>query len=88
MVEFMGPKLDKFYMDEVLNIDISSLPEPLREIFRVIQIKGAIAAPAVFKAAMKWVWEQEEQYVPENLVTEMNAMGEGLCASPFAPSGS
>lgn len=52
-------------MDEVLNIDLSGLPEGLQKIFRVIQVKGALAAPAVFKAAMKWVWEQEKEYVPQ-----------------------
>ncbi len=69
-------------MDEVLNIDTSSLPEALQKIFAVIKVKGALAAPAVFKAAMKWTWEQEKSYVPQALVDEMDGIGAGMCASP------
>lgn len=76
-MEFTGPALNKFYMDTVMSIDVDSYPEPLRSILKVIQVKGAIAAPEQFKKAMKWVWDNEEKYVPANLVEEMDAMGEG-----------
>jgi hypothetical protein len=80
-VEFVGPKLTKFYMDEVLNIDLSQVPEPLREILRVVQVKGALAAPEVFKEAMDWVWEQEKKYVPAYFFDEMSGIANGMCAS-------
>lgn len=62
IVEFTGPKLDKYFADYILNIDISSYPEPLQSILRVLQIKGAIAAPGVFKEAMQWVWKKEGKW--------------------------
>lgn len=81
IVEFVDVKLTKFYADEVLNLDISAIPEPLHSILRVLQIKGAIAAPKLFNAAMEWVWEKEAKYVPQNLIDEMDGMGEGMCST-------
>jgi len=80
ILEFTGPKLDKFYMDEVLNLDISQFPDPLQKIFRVIQVAGALAAPRVFKEAMSWVWEKEQKYVPQYMIDEMEGIATGLCA--------
>jgi hypothetical protein len=77
--------LDKYFMQAVLDIDISSYPEPLQSILRVIQIKGAAAAPGAFRKAMAWVWETEESFVPEYIKTEMNGIGEGVCAGLKVP---
>ena len=52
IIEFSGPKLDKFFADEVLNLDISQFPDPLQKILGVLQIAGAIAAPRVFREAL------------------------------------
>ena len=41
IIEFTGPKLDKYFADEVLNLDISGFPEPLQSILQVLKIKGA-----------------------------------------------
>lgn len=81
MIEFMGPKLDKFYMDMVLNIDLSGFPEPLQSVLRVLQVKGALAAPELFKTAMAWVWEQEKGFVPSYYFDEMHGMAVGVCDS-------
>jgi len=51
----------------------------MHTVLRVLQIKGAIAAPELFNSAMAWVWEREEKYVPQEFVDEMEGMGEGLC---------
>jgi hypothetical protein len=53
IVEFVDVKLAKFYADEVLNIDISAVPEPMHTVLRVLQIKGAIAAPELFNVRFK-----------------------------------
>ncbi len=79
IVEFVGPKLNKFYADEVLNLDISMFPEPLHSILRVLQLKGAEAAPALFNRAMAWVWEKEASYVPQAILDEIDGMAEGMC---------
>jgi len=76
-------------MDEVLGLDISKFPEPLQEILKVIQIKGAVAAPAAFKEAMSWVWEKEKKYVPSYYFDEIDGMAHGVCDSldKFNPTG-
>lgn len=79
IVYFIDVGLTKYYMDMVLDIDLSGLPEPLQKIFRVIQVKGAIAAPKAFNEAMQWVYEKEEQYMPAYLIEEMDAIGAGVC---------
>lgn len=84
IVEFTGPKLNQFYRDEVLNLDISQFPEPLQDILKVLKIKGAKAAPEVFKEAMAWVWQKEESFSPQYLKDEIDGMAAGVCAKlPF-----
>lgn len=79
IVYFVDVGLTKYYMDMVLGIDISKFPEPIQSILHVIQVKGAIAAPAAFNAAMDWVYTKEEKYMPSYLIEEMDAIGEGIC---------
>lgn len=79
IIEFTGPKLDKYYADELLNLDISQFPEPIHTVLRVLQLKGAAAAPQVFKTAMAWVWEQQKPFTPQVIVDEIEGMGEGIC---------
>jgi hypothetical protein len=73
--------LNKYFMQMVLDIDISSYPEPLQAILRIIQVKGATAAPAAFRKAMAWVWETEKPFIPSYIVDEINGMGAGMCDS-------
>ncbi len=80
IVEFLK-KMDKFYMDGVLNLDISKYPEPLQDILRIVQIKGAIAAPAAAKKAMAWVWDREINYTPQYIKDEISGIAQGMCAS-------
>ena len=86
IVEFQGPQLDKYYMNMVMDIDISGYPEPLQEILRVIQIRGAVAAPAAFRKAMDWVWETEKGFVPQYIKDELDGLGAGMCASLKSPN--
>lgn len=81
IVEFQGPQLDKYFMQMVLDIDISSFPEPLQSILRVIQVRGAVAAPEAFRKALTWVWETEESFTPQYLKDEISGMGVGMCDS-------
>lgn len=83
IVEFVDVKLNKYYMDMVLNIDLNldGLPEPIQKLFEVIKVKGAILAPQVFNAALDWVYGNEEKFMPQTLIDEMNAIGEGICST-------
>lgn len=63
-----------------MGLDISSLPEPLQKILGVIKIAGAIVAPRVFKEALAWVWEKEQQYVPQGILDEMKGIADGVCS--------
>lgn len=79
IVEFAGPKLNQYYRDIVMDIDVSQFPEPLQKIFSVLKVMGAAAAPSVMHEALAWVWEQQEQYTPQYLIDEMNGLGVGIC---------
>jgi hypothetical protein len=81
IAELSGPKLNKYYADMVLSIDISQFPEPIHSVLRVLQLKGAKAAPALFNTAMAWVWESEKQYVPSYYFDEIDGMATGICDS-------
>lgn len=52
IVEFTGPQLDKFYSQEVLSLDVSQFPDPLKKILSALKVAGAVAAPRIFKEAM------------------------------------
>lgn len=84
IVEFSGPKLDAFYVQMVMDLfDPTAFPEPIQEILKVIQIKGAKAAPEAFNKALEYVWNEEESFQPEALKKEMEGIAFGMCASPF-----
>ena len=85
IVEFQGPQLDKYFVQEILGIDLSAFPEPLQKILRVIQIKGALAAPAAFRSALSWVWETQKGYAPQYILDEITGMGEGMCDALRTP---
>jgi hypothetical protein len=77
IVEFVGPKLSRFFMDEVANIDISSYPKAIQDIFKVAEL----AAPTIFQKAMAFVWEKEKEYVPQHILDEINGMANGICSN-------
>jgi hypothetical protein len=83
IVYFVDVGLNKYYMDMILGIDLNldGLPEPLQKMFKVIKVKGAVMAPKVFNAAMDWVYQNEEKFMPQALIDEMNAIGEGICST-------
>jgi hypothetical protein len=64
-----------------LNLDISQFPEPIHSVLRILQLKGAKAAPQLFKTAMAWVWESEKSYVPKVITDEIDGMAAGICHS-------
>lgn len=78
--EFTTVQLDKYIASMVMDLDISSLPEPIQKIVEKAQKGLAILAPKVFREAMEFVWKNEEQYAPKNLITELDAVAEGMCS--------
>lgn len=83
IVEFVDVKLNEYYINMVLDIELNldGLPEPIQKMFQLIKTKGALKAPEVFNAALDWVYNNEVQYIPQDLIDEMNAIGEGICSS-------
>jgi isopenicillin-N N-acyltransferase-like protein len=74
--------LDVFYQSEVSSIPWAKLhlPAALQK-----ALEGALkeAAPPVFKAALRWVYEQQKSYLaasPSQPITEIKAMAQGVCA--------
>lgn len=68
-----------------MSINLSLFPEPPQKILSVIQVRGAIAAPEAFRAALAWVWEVQKPYAPEYILDEFKGMGDGMCASLRTP---
>ena len=83
IIEFLEIKINQFYRSAILDLDISQYPEPLQDILRIIQIKGAIAAPEALKKAMTWVWEREQSYFPAYVFEEIDGMAKGICDSIY-----
>lgn len=82
IVQFVNVELNKYYIGMVMDIEVNTdgLPEALQKMFEVIKAKEALKAPAVFNQALEWVYDKEEQYMPQDLIDEMNAIGEGICS--------
>lgn len=80
---FVNVGLNKYYIDMVMGIDLNldGLPEALQALFHALKVKGALKAPEVFNAALEWVYNNEEKFMPKALIDEMNAIGEGMCHS-------
>ena len=68
----MRPKLDQFYAQEILSLDLSQFPEPLQKILKVVEVAGAIAAPKVAAEALQFVWDKEESFTPDYIKKEID----------------
>ena len=64
IVYFTEVGLAKYYMAAVMDLDFSQYPEEIQKILRIIQVKGAAAAPEAVNKAMAWVYQSEKQYMP------------------------
>jgi hypothetical protein len=56
--------MSAYYIKAIMNIDISQYPEPLQSILKIVQIKGALAAPEAVNKALQWVYDNELKYMP------------------------
>lgn len=75
IAEFIKVKLPVYYMDFVLNLDVSKLPEILQ-----LKIKKfATKVPEIMYEALQYVYDKELQYFPPALVQEMDGIAEGVC---------
>jgi hypothetical protein len=74
-------KLNKYYADYVLNIEVNTdgLPEPLQKALKALKVRGAVNFAKVFNEALEWTYYHEEQYLPTPLIEEMEAIAEGMC---------
>mmetsp|Transcript_57634 Transcript_57634/g.125365 ORF Transcript_57634/g.125365 Transcript_57634/m.125365 type:complete len:462 (+) Transcript_57634:20-1405(+) len=83
ILEFVDVKLNQYYISMVMdiNVNLDGLPEPLQKMFHALKVKGAAHAPEVFNEALEWVYNKELQYMPKDLIEEMEAIGEGICST-------
>lgn len=73
--EFIKVKLPEFYASFVEDLDLSGLPE-----FLQIKIKKfGLKVPGIMEEALSWVYKNEEQYMPQSLIEEMNGIADGIC---------
>lgn len=73
--EFIQVKLPEFYASFVEDIDVSGLPE-----FLQIKIKKfGLKVPGIADEILSWVYKKEEQYMPQQLIDEMNGIADGIC---------
>jgi hypothetical protein len=86
IADFMEVQLNKYFASMVWNIDVSNAPTPLKGILEALKVKGAKAAPAIFRQALDWVYQNELQYMPQNLIDEMEGIAEGMCSSKLLPN--
>lgn len=82
--EFIGPKMDQYYIQMVMRLDFTGFPERIQKVLQILQLKGATHAPEVFKTAMAWVWNSEKDFVPTYVNDEINGMANGMCAASSA----
>lgn len=69
-----------------MSINLSGFPEPIQKILHIIQVEGALAAPAAFRAALAWVWDTQKGYAPDYILSEIAGMGVGMCDSLKIPN--
>jgi hypothetical protein len=74
---FIGPELDQFFRDKILNIDLDKLKEPWRTLLKLLQ---PYLAPEVFAWALNWVFSQEVTYIPQESLDEMRGIADGVCS--------
>eukprot|EP00605_Chrysophyceae_sp_TOSAG23-4_P002433 GSChrysophyteH1.ASY1.ANO1.2692.1 assembled CDS len=80
IVDFTGPQLDKYIRDMIDEIDISGLPEPVQKILKPIEKLGKVFAPKLAHEALKYVWNKEDKYIPQELKDEISGIASGMCS--------
>jgi len=72
--------MNQFFKDEVLSIDLSTLPDFLQAKIEKLLEKGSEYAPTVFALALEYVFQKEKSYFPPDALAEMDSIAAGLCA--------
>jgi hypothetical protein len=54
---------------------------PLQKLVRVVQVKTAPQAEELMNTAMRWVYDQEYQYMPKNILDEISGIANGMCSN-------
>lgn len=78
--EFTGPKLDVYLADMILDINLSGLPPQIVDKALAAQKALGAAAPKIFREAMSWVWDNEEEFVPQYIKDELDGIADGVCS--------
>lgn len=76
IVDFMTVKLPIYYASMLPGNFIEGLPEPLQ---KLAESKVVGATTKFFESAMWWVYGQEEKYMEQEIIDEMDSMAQGVC---------
>jgi len=76
IMEFVTVKLPIYYASMLPGDFIEGLPEPLQ---KLAESKVVGATTKFFESAMWWVYGQEEKYMEQELIDEMEYMAQGVC---------
>jgi hypothetical protein len=86
MVEFINDKLPQFFRDEIGQIPLGGLPPALQ---KLITTAGEDIAPAVFEAALAFVYDTQQPFFTKQRWqpdSEIGAIADGICARGGAKS--
>lgn len=75
IVEFISIKLPIYYAEMIEDLDVSGLPQ-----FLQVKVKKFGAKfPGIIDEALSWVYQKEEEYMPQRLLDEMQGIADGMC---------
>ena len=58
----------------------SKLPAPIQKLAKIVQVKTAAQAEEIMNKAMRWVYEQEYEYMPKYILDEISGIANGMCS--------
>jgi len=76
IVEMVDVAIPEWIDEMIFSFDLGYLPDWLADILKV---KVASEAPAALYKALTAVYNKQEQYIPERLIEEMEAIAAGVC---------
>lgn len=81
IVRFYGPEMEKYYIKNYKDFDVTRLPIAMQNIIKNLPFEGDFAGALVLRTSMSLVYEHEKKYIPQRLIDEMDGIAEGMCST-------